>query len=158
MATGFLALGPKGVNTKNADQFSADVIDDQIDVTSRALLGITVACARCHDHKFDPIPTTDYYALSGIFKSTETFAGVEPGKKSALDRRLLVLADKREHFDVSSEELREVRQRLEEIAQIDAQIASLRKLRGRPAKSRATCRSATASSPTGRRRWSPILM
>ena len=52
-----------------------DVIDDQIDVTGRAFLGMTIACARCHDHKFDPIPTTDYYAMAGIFHSTETLAG-----------------------------------------------------------------------------------
>ena len=48
--------------------------DEQIDVTSRAFLGLTVSCARCHDHKFDPIPTRDYYALAGIFRSTQTLA------------------------------------------------------------------------------------
>src|SRR5690349_19060912 len=53
-----------------------DVIDEQINATSRAFMGITVGCARCHDHKFDPIPTTDYYALAGIFTSTEDRAGV----------------------------------------------------------------------------------
>src|SRR5262245_16161032 len=51
-----------------------DVADEQIDVCSRALLGLTVGCARCHDHKFDPIPTRDYYALAGIFKSTRSMA------------------------------------------------------------------------------------
>jgi hypothetical protein len=45
--------------------------DDQIDVTSRAFLAMTAACARGHDHKYDPIPTSDYYALAGIFASTE---------------------------------------------------------------------------------------
>src|SRR6185437_2457640 len=82
VATGFLALGTKGVNTKNPDQFHYDVVDDQIDVTGRAFLGMTVACARCHDHKYDPIPTTDYYAMAGIFRSTETFDGIKPGRKS----------------------------------------------------------------------------
>ena len=76
IATGFLALGPKPVNTRNAEQFKMDLIDDQIDVTGRLLLGMTIACARCHDHKFDPIPQTDYYALAGIFHSTDTLAGV----------------------------------------------------------------------------------
>ncbi|HWA99868.1 MAG TPA: DUF1549 domain-containing protein, partial [Pirellulales bacterium] len=61
IATGMLALGPKGVNV-DREQFRMDEADDQIDVTTRAFMGLTVACARCHDHKFDPIPTTDYYA------------------------------------------------------------------------------------------------
>ena len=47
-----------------------DLVDEQIDATSVAFLGMTVACARCHDHKFDPIPQKDYYAVAGIFRST----------------------------------------------------------------------------------------
>src|SRR5688572_12064380 len=46
-----------------------DVADEQIDVSSRAFLGLTISCARCHDHKFDPIPTKDYYAIAGVFKN-----------------------------------------------------------------------------------------
>jgi hypothetical protein len=49
-----------------------DVIDEQLDTLGKAVLGMTIGCARCHDHKFDPIPTHDYYALAGIFKSTKT--------------------------------------------------------------------------------------
>ena len=75
IATGFLALGPKGLNEKNREQFRMDVIDEQIDTTSRAVLGLTVACARCHDHKFDPVPQRDYYALAGIFHSSSTHFG-----------------------------------------------------------------------------------
>ncbi len=75
LATGFLALGPKGLNEKNREQFRMDVIDEQIDTTSRAVLGLTVACARCHDHKFDPVPQRDYYALAGIFHSSSTHFG-----------------------------------------------------------------------------------
>ncbi|HEV3443805.1 MAG TPA: DUF1549 domain-containing protein [Gemmataceae bacterium] len=64
-------MGPKAV-LQNEEQFRYDVIDDdQIDVTSRAFLAMTAACARGHDHKYDPIPTSDYYALAGIFASTE---------------------------------------------------------------------------------------
>src|SRR5437764_3379762 len=48
-----------------------DVIDEQIDTMGKGFLGMTIGCARCHDHKFDPIPTRDYYALAGIFKSTK---------------------------------------------------------------------------------------
>ena len=62
-ALGFLAIAPY------ANRSQAEVYDDWIDVTMRGLMGVTVACARCHDHKFEPIPTEDYYALRGIFAS-----------------------------------------------------------------------------------------
>ncbi|HSQ58490.1 MAG TPA: DUF1549 domain-containing protein, partial [Gemmata sp.] len=75
VATGFLAIGPKILNERNGTQFELDQADEQIDVTFQAFLGITAACARCHDHKFDPISQKDYYALSGIFRSTETCYG-----------------------------------------------------------------------------------
>jgi hypothetical protein len=127
VATGFLALGPKGVITRNPEQFKVDIIDDQIDVTTRALLGITVACARCHDHKFDPIPTTDYYALAGIFGSSETMAGVAAGKKVALDQELLTLAATKDSFQVSPEQAREAQSRREEIAKLEAQVERLRR-------------------------------
>jgi mono/diheme cytochrome c family protein len=63
-ALGFLTVGRQFFGNEN------DVIDDRIDVVSRGLLGLTVTCARCHDHKFDPIPTRDYYSLHGIFNSS----------------------------------------------------------------------------------------
>ncbi|MFO0875884.1 MAG: PSD1 and planctomycete cytochrome C domain-containing protein [Gemmataceae bacterium] len=75
VATGFLAIGPKTLNERNGLKFELDIVDEQIDVTTQAFLGITVACARCHDHKFDPITQKDYYALAGIFRSTETCYG-----------------------------------------------------------------------------------
>jgi len=75
IATGFLAIGAKTLNERNGLQFELDVADEQIDATTQAFLGITAACARCHDHKFDPIPQKDYYALAGIFRSTETCYG-----------------------------------------------------------------------------------
>ena len=65
-ALGFLSLGNQFNGRKE------DIIGDQIDVTAKAFLGLTVACARCHDHKFDPIPTKDYYSLYGIFANTMT--------------------------------------------------------------------------------------
>lgn len=81
-ATGFLVLGPKPLVEPNRDKLLMDVADEQIDVTMRGFQGITVSCARCHDHKFDPIPTRDYYSLAGIFRSTQTLrdvAGPGPG-------------------------------------------------------------------------------
>ena len=75
VATGFLALGAKGLNEQNPEQFRADVADEQVDAVTRAVLASSVACARCHDHKTDPYTMEDYYALAGIFKSTQTFYG-----------------------------------------------------------------------------------
>lgn len=75
-ATGFLALGVKDVNQRFKVRFLMDNVDEQIDAVTRSVLGLTVNCARCHDHKFDPIPVTDYYALAGIFTSTDDCAGV----------------------------------------------------------------------------------
>ena len=71
-ATGFLTLAPKGLGMQDKELMALDVVDDQLDVLGRAMMGITISCARCHDHKFDPISTRDYYALAGIFRSTET--------------------------------------------------------------------------------------
>jgi hypothetical protein len=76
VATGFLALGVKDVNQRFKVRFVMDNIDEQIDAVSRAVLALTASCARCHDHKFDPIPTADYYALAGIFQSSDLCAGV----------------------------------------------------------------------------------
>ena len=75
IATGFLAIGPKPHSERNPLQFEMDVVDEQIDALSQGVLGLSVACARCHDHKFDPIPQRDYYALAGILRSTETCYG-----------------------------------------------------------------------------------
>ncbi|MBI3876787.1 MAG: DUF1549 domain-containing protein [Verrucomicrobia bacterium] len=79
IASGFLALGTKSVNEQNPRQFYLDVADEQIDTVSQAILGTTVACARCHDHKFDPITQHEYYALAGIFTSTDTRYGTTSG-------------------------------------------------------------------------------
>ncbi|MBX3742918.1 MAG: PSD1 domain-containing protein [Akkermansiaceae bacterium] len=75
-ATGFLALGVKDVNQRFKIRFQMDNVDEQIDTVTRSVLGLTVSCARCHDHKTDPVPTTEYYSLAGIFTSTEDGAGV----------------------------------------------------------------------------------
>ncbi len=75
IATGFLAVGAKNLDEMNGFQFLADVIDEQIDAVSRAVLANSIACARCHDHKFDPFTMRDYYALAGVFVSTQTFFG-----------------------------------------------------------------------------------
>ena len=84
VATGFLAIGIKDLNERDHFKYEMDNIDEQIDVMGRSMLATTIACARCHDHKFDPIPTADYYAIAGIFKSTEIMSGLHPrGKGNA---------------------------------------------------------------------------
>jgi Protein of unknown function (DUF1553)/Protein of unknown function (DUF1549)/Planctomycete cytochrome C len=79
-ALGFLGLGPKYYN-RNNPAVMADEWEDRVDVVGRGLLGLTVACARCHDHKFDPIPTADYYALAGVFAGTDMFNCPLPGTR-----------------------------------------------------------------------------
>jgi len=69
-----LAFGSWGPGDSDAEKMHTDMVDDMINVTARAFLGLTVTCARCHDHKFDPISQADYYALAGIFFSTEIAA------------------------------------------------------------------------------------
>ena len=91
IATGFLAIGPKTLSERNPRQFQADLIDEQIDTTTRVILGVSVACARCHDHKFDPIPQTDYYAIAGIFQSTETMFGGMRSQRSRQESNLIIL-------------------------------------------------------------------
>ncbi|MCO8124120.1 PSD1 and planctomycete cytochrome C domain-containing protein [Stieleria sp. TO1_6] len=80
IATTFLAMGTKNVNEQSRAQFAADLADEQIDTSTRVFLGTSVACARCHDHKFDPIRQSDYYAMAGIFRSTKTFFGNPPSQ------------------------------------------------------------------------------
>ncbi len=73
VATGFLALGPKAIAQQDKTKMLNDVYDEQIDVLSKAFLGLTLSCARCHDHKFDPLRTKDYYSMVGIFASSKNF-------------------------------------------------------------------------------------
>ena len=90
-ATGFLAIGPKGLNESRVKYSKWQVVNDQVDVTARGFLGLTVGCAQCHDHKFDPIPQKDYHALAGIFASTETLYGTVGGRGNRRPTSLLSL-------------------------------------------------------------------
>ena len=86
IATGFLALGPHNYELQDKELLRMEVVDEQIDTVGRAFLAMTIGCARCHDHKFDPIPTNDYYALAGIFRSTQSLV---PGNVSGWVERSL---------------------------------------------------------------------
>ncbi|MDX2035830.1 MAG: PSD1 and planctomycete cytochrome C domain-containing protein [Isosphaeraceae bacterium] len=80
VATGLLTIGEWGTGDADKEKMMTDIVADQIDVVSRAFLGLTIGCARCHDHKFDPIPQADYYGLAGIFFSTHILP--DPGPKT----------------------------------------------------------------------------
>ena len=73
IATGLIALGPKAIAQQDKTKMLYDVYDEQVDVVSKAFLGLTVTCARCHDHKFDPILTRDYYSMINFFANTKSF-------------------------------------------------------------------------------------
>lgn len=78
IATGMYAIGNWGNGDADKDKILTDIADDQVDVTGRAFLGLTLACARCHDHKFDPISTADYYSMAGIFFSSHILPKLTP--------------------------------------------------------------------------------
>ena len=127
IATGFLAMGTKGLNEQSARQFQMDLVDEQIDTLTQATLGLTVACARCHDHKFDPIPITDYYALAGIFLSTETYYGTVAAIQNRHAKDLLILPiDDPAASSLSDSERKQMESRL---ASMTAELAELRQHR-----------------------------
>ena len=76
-ATGFLVLGPKVLAEGDEQKLLMDIIDEQIDTAGKAFLGLALGCARCHDHKFDPVSQADYYALAGILQSTRTMESLK---------------------------------------------------------------------------------
>ncbi|MFT5465180.1 MAG: hypothetical protein ACI8UO_000267 [Verrucomicrobiales bacterium] len=75
----FLSLGPKMLTERDKEKLRLDTADEQVDTVGRAFLGLTLGCARCHDHKFDPISHEDYYAMAGIFRSTQVVMGTRNG-------------------------------------------------------------------------------
>ncbi|MBI4326953.1 MAG: PSD1 domain-containing protein [Chloroflexi bacterium] len=115
-ALGFLTLGRRFLNNQH------DIIDDRIDVVSRGMMGLTVACARCHDHKYDPIPSKDYYSLYGIFASCS-----EPAEKPLLGDEARPAAYA-EYLAERAKRTQELRQ-FEETKQTEA-LATLRQQTG----------------------------
>src|SRR5262249_45942133 len=84
IATGFFWLGQQTHSPVDVLQHQAEVIENQIDVLSKTFLGLTVACARCHDHKFDAISTRDYYSLHGVLWSSRyRQAAIDPPERTA---------------------------------------------------------------------------
>ena len=110
-ATGFLAMGPKVLAEGDQQKLLADIIDEQIDTTGKAFMGLSLGCARCHDHKFDPVSQADYYALAGVFKSTQTMESLariakwhendvaSPEEQAALAAAQARLAEQKKQID-----------------------------------------------------------
>lgn len=121
IATGFLAVGPKNLDEASPAQFAADVVDEQIDAVTRAVMANSVACARCHDHKFDPFPMQDYYALAGVFSSTKTYFGtfVSPANRVGGDPLVLPRGAGQPVFHASISPQR--------VTALKAELAALRK-------------------------------
>ena len=124
VATGFLMLGAKMLSERNKDKLTMDVVDEQVDTVGRAFMGLTLGCARCHDHKFDPIPTEDYYALAGIFRNTITLEG-ESQKYVSTWVDVPLPADRQHVARVEAYEQQEA-QLAKELSQAEARLKELR--------------------------------
>ena len=116
VATALLALGPTNYEEQDKQALEFDVVDEQIDTLGKAVLGMTIGCARCHDHKFDPIPQRDYYALAGIFRSSHLLIHDNVSKwlerplpmpaelASAVQQHELAVADLKKQIDAAKAE------------------------------------------------------
>ena len=107
-ALGFIGLGPKYYR-RGDPEVMAEEWEDRVDVVSRGLLGLTVACARCHDHKYDPIETEDYYALAGVFASTEMFNKPLAAKPKPVNSSSKSTAEKKKNAKQPQETLHVIR-------------------------------------------------
>lgn len=125
-ATAFLVLGPKMLAEQDKEKLVVDVVDEQLDVAFRTFQGLTVGCARCHDHKFDPLSQRDYTALAGIFKSTATMANL--GFVSRWNERPLVRKVELEAREAHAQRLDEARKALEQLRAGAAATASRKTL------------------------------
>ena len=113
VATGFLALGNTNLEEQDKTQLEMDYIDEQLEVLGRAFLGQTIGCARCHDHKFDPIPTRDYYALAGIFRNTVAMEHDNVSKW--IEEPLPVETELAAKFDAIAKEVKSVSRKVAEL-------------------------------------------
>jgi hypothetical protein len=114
IAAGFLVVGPKVLLGNDEKNQRMEVADEQLDTIGRAILGQTLGCARCHDHKFDPIPTADYYALAGIFTSTQVMERRYMLNEQRVMERLVGLGPDGEESDKEYEKYWRDRTKLQE--------------------------------------------
>lgn len=124
-ATGFLVIGAKMLAEDDPLKMQMDIVDEQVDTIGKAFLGMTLGCARCHDHKFDPISQADYYSLAGIFKSTKTmnnFSVVAQWQERPLASPAVVkqLTEQRQVIDAKKSEITELVRRENELVLAEA--------------------------------------
>jgi hypothetical protein len=126
IATTMLTIGVWDNGDADKEKIVSDIVDDQINVVGQAFLGLTLACARCHDHKFDPVSTEDYYGLAGIFYSTRVLKALGPVGLSTIAMRVpLVKKELVERRDSQVARLKEIEQKLQDRAPVDAAMAGL---------------------------------
>ena len=125
VATGFLSIADFVPGDVDKQQMIADYVNDQIDVVGRAILGLTIGCARCHDHKFDPITTEDYYSLAGIFFSTRLIPSPVKGNTPLVRVPLLPPAE------IAAIEAEQVRDK-SRIAELTREVATFGEREYRP--------------------------
>ncbi len=109
-----------------------DIIDEQVDTLGKAFLGLTLGCARCHDHKFDPVPTADYYAMAGILRSTKTMEPQGPGIVSRWWENSLASPAEEEQAAAHARQVAELKERItaakaEEKPPLQAELKELEK-------------------------------
>ncbi|MFM8406633.1 MAG: PSD1 and planctomycete cytochrome C domain-containing protein [Pirellulaceae bacterium] len=136
-ATGFLVLGPKMLAEQDKPKMIADLVDEQVDTIGKVFLGMTFGCARCHDHKFDPISARDYYALAGILHSTrsmenEAFVSQwmerelpDPDKQAEIQRMEPQRQELQRQRDAHPEGSKERKEAEEKLKQFEATIPKL---------------------------------
>ena len=112
-ATGFLSIGAKMLAEDDEAKMQMDIVDEQLDTVGRTFMGLTLGCARCHTHKFDPIPIEDYYSLAGIFKSTKTMENFK------------VVARWQERTLATKDQIQELDRQKQQIAKLETEIESL---------------------------------
>lgn len=125
IGSGFLALGSMNLTEGNDELFMLDRIDDQIDTLGRSVLALTLSCARCHDHKFDPVAQQDYYALASIFASTETLSGTRNrgrGESSTATNTYLLASLQGSSFNRLAETNRKIAEARREIDRIKEEM------------------------------------
>jgi Protein of unknown function (DUF1553)/Protein of unknown function (DUF1549)/Planctomycete cytochrome C len=135
VATAFLLLGPTNYELQDKVALEMDIVDEQLDTIGKALLGMTLGCARCHSHKFDPIPIRDYYALAGVFRSTRSVVHSNVSRWNEVqlpmspsdEAKLKQVAAQVASIQVTLKSLRAQLQRMEDVAGVKLEIKSLEK-------------------------------
>ncbi len=161
IATGMYAIGNWGNGDADKEKVLTDIADDAVDVTGRALLGLTISCARCHDHKFDPIKIEDYYGMAGIFFSTHMIPKLSPkGAGESLLRIPLVSSNEMKRREGIQTRIVELETEVERITNEEIKLLASEML---PQVDKyllgttATARSNSALNGTILKRWSEFL-